>query len=137
MSKTKEKKDSLTIILDIIIIAMVFVVIGVGYRLYYHYSFAKDASNFMQDSHSMAFELERNDYATLIQGKYINEINGDTSSKDYHALADYVEAAFNHKIYEGMGYTEKAHDQKEIMNESLEDMGSLTIFAEQADEMFE
>ena len=89
----------------------------------------------MQDAGRMAFDLERHDYASLIEGRYFNEFNG-YKAEGYHALADYVHAASMYKVYAAKGYTDKADRQKEIMDRSRKEMGELTIFADEVDEMF-
>lgn len=136
MNKQKKKFDPIVLILDLVIIAMLFWVFVAGIELYSAKSFAKEASSFAQDSRSMAYELERNDYAALIQGKYMNEITGNNGAKSYHALADYIEAVSLYKVYAEKGYTEKALVQKKIMDSSRKDMKDLKILADKVDTMF-
>lgn len=136
-NKVKKKTDWLVILLDILIVITVFVILWSLTQLAFYWKFSKDSSSFMQDASSMSFELERNDYAALIQGKYINEINGDKKSKSYHALADYIEAASKYKVYSAKGYAEKASKEQNIMDRSRIEMDRLTIFADRVDKLFE
>ena len=95
-----------------------------------------DRKTFAQDAESMSFDIQNGNYAGLIQGKYMNEFYGETEPTGYHALGDYVEAAFFYKVYDTKGYTEKANKQKAIMDESRVKMKELTVFADKADKMF-
>lgn len=136
MNKEKTKLDPVAILLDLVIMAMILVVIGVFQTFSFYKNIARDTSSFMQDAELMSFELDNRDYADLIQGKYINEINGNKKTKRYNALADYVEAASMYKIYDTKGKTAEADKQLEIMKLSRKKMGELTIFADRADLMF-
>lgn len=135
MTKEKKKKDPVIIALDIIILIMIFVVIANGISFFFYRSIA-DKKSFTQDADMMSFELQRGDYAGLIQGKYINEINGDTDASEYHALADYIEAASRYKVYDAKKYTKRAEYQKGIMIKARDEMGELRVFADKADKMF-
>ncbi|MBO4809846.1 MAG: hypothetical protein J5537_12485 [Lachnospiraceae bacterium] len=135
-AKEKKRKDPIIILLDIIIIVLIFVMIYVGRDTLFYKMQANKSSTFSQDVEIMSFELQRGDYAGLIHGKYMNEINGKTETSGYHALADYIEAAFTYKVYDTKGYTEKANKQKAIMDEARVKMKELTIFADKADKMF-
>lgn len=136
MSKAKKKTDPVVLLLDVVIIIMVFVIIYFGISLKFYYNFAKETETFMQDPQMMAFELSNNNYDSLVQGRYINEYNGDTDSKTYHAIAYYVEAVSKYKIYETKGYEERAKEQREIMDAAREEMGDAIIFADRIDKMF-
>ncbi len=135
MSKNKEKKDPVILLLDLIIIILIFVMLFVGGNALFYKNRA-DKRSFSQDAGMMAFELERGDYAGLIQGKYINRFNGDTEAEEYYALGDYIEAASMYKVYAAKGYTDRMSEQKAIMDSSREKMGDLTVFADKADRMF-
>ncbi len=132
----KRKKDPVIILLDLIIVILIFGLLKAGGSLLFYKSLDGGRSSFEQDAGRMAFDVERNDYASLISGKYINEINGKTDSSGYHALADYVEAASLYKVYETKGYTDRAKQQKAIMDSARSKMGELTVYADKADEMF-
>lgn len=134
MSRKKTKVDPVNILLDLIITILIVAMIPVGFLYYSAKSYAEKPS-FTQDAQMMGFLLEKRDYAAFIQGRYVNSYNGDTSTDGYNALADYIEAAFNYKIYDAKNYKEKADNQKEIMNDSKVSMGSLTVFADKIDEM--
>ena len=135
--KEKQKKDPKVMLLDLIIVVMIFVMIAVGVRMLFYLSYAKDHSTFMQDAGMMSFELGRNDYASLIAGKYYNEINGNEDARSYHAFADYVEALSMYKIYDQKGPAAKAEDLKENMERARTEMGELTVFADRVDSMFD
>ncbi len=135
MSK-KSKSDPVVILLDLVIIIMIFVLIAVGYRLYFYKHIVTRSMTFMQDASRLSYDLGRNDYASLIQGTYVNRFNGYNDPKSYHALADYIEALSQYKIYYEKGYDDKARHQQEIMDKSRKEMGDLTIFADKADGMF-
>ena len=136
MSKVKKKVDPVVIVLDIVIVAMVFVIIYFGSSLMFYIDFANRSGTLMQETDMMSFELSNNDYASLIQGKYINEFNGNTKSELYHALADYVEAVSYYKVYAAKEYEERAREQKAIMDASRDKMKDLNIFADRVDKMF-
>ena len=135
--KEKKKRDIVVDLLDLVIVVMIFVILSAGYNLWFYITVANESSSFMQDSKMMSFELQNNDYASLIQGKYINEINGSKESKSYQALADYTEAASKYKIYVKKGDNVAAQKQKAIMDKARSEMGKLTIFADNVDDMFE
>lgn len=133
--KEKKKKDPVIILLDIVIILLIFAMIYVGQSALF-YKIIADEKSFSQDAELMSFELQKGDYASLIQGKYINEFNGDTETAGYHALGEYVEAAFMYKVYKTKGYTDRANSKKAIMDEARVKMKELTVFADKADKMF-
>ncbi|MCQ2540062.1 MAG: hypothetical protein MJ114_06385 [Acetatifactor sp.] len=133
MSKTKKKTDPVVVLLDLVIIALIFVMLIVGIEFYFNFSYEKRGGTFMQEAKEMAFDLERNNYASLIQGAYMNKINGKTDTAQYHELAEYTEAAFLYKVYEGKGKAAETAAQKEIMDRARQNMGSLTIFADRVD----
>ncbi len=133
MRKEKKRKDPVVILLDVIILAMTYVIILLGIKLYENKNFEKQAGNFMQDANEMSFELEKNDYATLIQGMYVNQINNYTEPAQYHELAKYTEAAVLYKVYEEVGKDVKAREQKTIMDDAILAMGSLRVFANKVD----
>ncbi len=132
MNKEKKRKDPVIILLDIIIVALIFVTLYVG-QSYVFYKIRMNEETFVADPDKMAFELQRGDYAGLIQGKYMNEFNGNAETPGYHSLADYVEAAFAYKVYDAKGYTREANEQKAIMDEARVKMEELTIFADKVD----
>lgn len=136
-NKKRKKSGPAVIFLDAIIVVMVFAVIAVGYNLWDNMRFAKEMSYFTMDASQMAFTLENSDYARMIRGKYINEINGNTKPEQFHKLADYIEAAFDYKIYVEKNYEERAKEQKKKMEEIREDMDNMLIFADYIDDMFE
>jgi hypothetical protein len=115
---------------------MIFVLIGVGYRLYFYRHITFRSMSYSQDASRMSFDLTKDDYASLIEGRYMNSFNGYDDPKSYHALADYIEALSRYKIYHEKGYDDKAADQKAIMERSRREIGNLTIFADKADELF-
>ena len=135
--KEKKKADWLVICMELVIIVLVFANVLVAFNLYLSVDAAKRFSTFEQDSDIMSYELQNNNYAGLIQGKYMNELNGKNETKSYHALADYVEAATMNKIYVTKGYSVKAGKMQNIMDRSRIDMGNLTVFADKIDRMLE
>ncbi len=136
MNKTKKKLDPVNILLDLIIIILLFVTLFVG-EGYLFYKSRVATMGFTRDEDRMAYDLEVGDYASLVQGKYMNEFNGKLEGSNYHALADYVEAASMYKIYETTGNKESSHEQELAMRALRVDMGVLNIFADNVDEMFE
>ena len=136
MSNEKKKFDPVVLLLDVVIVVMVFVIIYFGASLKYYFDFAKDTESFMQNSEIMAFELANNNYESLVQGRYINEFNGNTESKTYHAIAYYVEAVSKYKVYVAKGYDERAKEQRAIMDAARDQMDEVTIFADKIDKMF-
>ncbi len=135
--KEKKKKDPIVTLLDFIIVIMILAMIPVGINAWFYLDRLNYTGSFTQDASRMSFDLTRDDYASLIQGKYVNEFNGITESVSYHALADYTEAVSKYKVYEGKGYTDKADKQKEIMDRSRNNLGELTVFADKVDAMFD
>ena len=131
----KIKTDPVIIILDIVILILIFVTIVTGARFIFYRNIANDLS-FSQKAEMMSFELERGDYAALIQGKYINEINGNSEAGEYHALADYIEAASRYKVYDAKKYKDRAAQQEKIMTDARQKMGELTVFADRIDDTF-
>ena len=134
MSRKKTKQDPVNIFLDVIIIILIFVMIPVGFFYYSARSYAVKPS-FTKDAQMMGFLLGKRDYAAFIQGRYINSYNGDTSTDGYNALADYIEADFKYKIYDAKNFKAKADEQKDIMESARKQMGELTVFTDQVDEM--
>ena len=137
MNKEKKKSDPVLLLLDLIIIIMVFVIIAAGFDMYIYIDRTNRSGTHIQDAGLMAFELDNDDFDSLIEGKYINQINGYNKAESYHALADYVEALFDHKIYAAKGYEVRAKEQEIKMKKALDEMGELTVFAKKADQMFE
>lgn len=138
MSKEKKKKrDWLLILLDFIIVVMVFVIVDAAFMLYLSVDFAKNSTSFGQNADLMSYELSTNNYAGMIQGRYINEFNGEKGTKSYCALAEYVEAASKYKVYVAKGKADKAGIEKATMISSREEMKELTIFADRIDRIFE
>ncbi|MBR5359412.1 MAG: hypothetical protein IK123_00860 [Lachnospiraceae bacterium] len=135
--KEKKKSDPVVTLLDIVIVVMIFAMIPVGYNFFFYLSRANTFSSFTQDASRMSFDLTRNDYASLIQGRYMNEFNGINDAVSYHALAEYTEAVSEYKVYVEKGYTDKADRQKKIMDNSRKKMGNLEIFADKVDVMFD
>lgn len=133
--KEKKEKDPAIKLLDIVIIVLIFVTLYVGQSAAFYKSRA-DKKSFSQDAGMMSFELQEGDYAAFIQGKYINEFNGNMEPAGYHSLADYIEAASMYKIYNVRGYTDKADKQRAVMDKARAEMGELTVFADKADKMF-
>ena len=136
MSKEKKKIDPQIILLDLIIVMMVFVMLGVGYGLYFEISFDKEYSSGIRDASKMSYELSENNYSSFIRDNYINEYNGYNEAVSYKALADYVEALSLYKVYSAKGYDMRADEQAKIMDRARSEMGELTIFADKADEKF-
>lgn len=135
--KKKKKFDPVVLLLDLIIIVMFFVMVMIGFNLLFYWEFAKESSTFMQDTDFMSYELQKNNYSGLIQGKYVNEIYGDNTNKSYHALADYVEASSKYKVYIEKGYDDRALEEKKIMDKARKKMGNLTVFADKSDRKFD
>ena len=133
MSKDKKKRDPVNIVLNIIIFVLVFVMIGIGIQALFYKNLADERRSHTVSTELMAFSLEEGNYASFIRDKYMNEINDAVKAPEYHALAGYMEAAFKYRIYDTKGYTGKADEQKTIMDESREKMGSLTVFADKFD----
>lgn len=131
----KKKKEPIVIILDIVIILLIPVLLLVGSNLKFYMDFEKESMSFGQDSSSFSFDLQNSNYASLIQGKYINEFNGETGGDSYQALADYVEASTKYKVYNGKGYMDNAKEQLRIMDEARKEMGELSVFADKVDGM--
>ena len=131
MSKEKKKKekDPVITLLDIVIIVLIFVMLYVGQSALFYKSRA-DKRPFSQEPSMMSFELQQGDYISLIKGKYINKFNGDTKAAGYHLLADYIEAASMYRVYNEKGYTDKADEQKAVMDDARMKMGELTVFAD-------
>lgn len=141
MSRSKEKKekkprDPVIIALNVTIVILIFVMIFVGEKAVIYKLVADESSSFAQNASMMSFELQRGDYAGLIQDKYMNEFNGNTKPDAYHSLTDYVEASFLYKIYDTKGYTDRAAEQKAAMDEARANMNELEVFAGKVDEMF-
>lgn len=135
--KEKKKKDRVVVLLDFVIVILVFVMLGAALNLSFYLNIDKDAYSFSQDATMLSYELQNKDYASIIQGKYVNKMRGNNIAKSYHAFADYVEAASKYKIYEAKGYETRATNQKEIMHTSREQMGDLIVFADKVDRMLE
>ena len=133
----KKKTDWLVVLMDIMIIVLVFVILWAAFSFYFYWDFAKQSSSFIQNSDMMSYELQNNDYAAIIQGRYINEFNGKKENKSYNALAEYVEAASMYKVYVAKGYAEKASKERNVMDRSRIEMDKLTIFANRVDKMFD
>ena len=133
--KDRKKTDPVNILLDLIIIIMIIAMIPVGFIYYTSKSYAEKPP-FSKDAQMMGFLLGNRDYAALIQGRYINTYNGDTSTEGYNALADYIEADFKLKIYDAKNLKQDAQKQEEIKQNALDQMGQLSVFTGQVDEMF-
>lgn len=133
---SKKKIDWLVLLLDALIVVMVFVVLWSGISFFFYWNFSREASTLMQNADMLSYELQNNDYASIIQGRYINEINGKKDAKSYHALAEYTEAASKYKVYVTKGYAEKAGKQRNIMDRSRIEMDKMTIFADKIDKLF-
>lgn len=136
MSKTKKKKDWVVSLLDSIIVLLLFLMIYVGTNLLFEMKVEKDLLYLQQDAAMLSYELSNEDYARIIQGRYLNEINGEKGNAMFHALADYVEASSKYKIYAEKGYTDRAQEQKEIMDQAYKSMGDLVIYTKKIDAMF-
>ncbi len=121
-------------LLDLIIVVLIFVMIYAAQSAIF-YGNRVNKKTFSQDASMLAFDLQRDDYASFIQGNYVNEFNGDTQSESYHALAEYIEAASMYKVYDTKGYSDRAAEKKAVMDKSRETMGDLTVFADKADGM--
>ncbi|MBR4529638.1 MAG: hypothetical protein IKO80_05075 [Lachnospiraceae bacterium] len=134
MKREKKEKDPVILLLDGIILLLFFVLLVTAGTAAFYRKMA-DKRSFTQDPGMISFELQKGDYAGLIEGKYFNEFNNETESVSYHALADYVEAAFLYRIYDTKGDAERADAQRLLMEESRAAMGELSIFADRADEM--
>ena len=143
MNKTKDKrqrekkpKDPAIIALDVTIVILLIAMIFVGEKAVIYKLVADDNASFSQNASMMSFELQRGDYAGLIQDKYMNEFNGNTKPDAYNSLADYVEASFLYKIYDTKGYTDRAGVQKAAMDRAHANMQELEVFADKIDRMF-
>ena len=136
MNDKKKKFDPVVLLLDIFIIVMVIGMIPVGYNFFFYKSRAKNFMNYTQDASKLSFDLGQNDYASLIRARYMNSFNG-IENTSYDALADYVEALSHYKVYNEKGYTDRAGEQMEIMQQSRGEMGELTVFADKVDKMFD
>ena len=135
MSKEKKKTDPVVVLLDLVIVVLFYVMIMVGMFLYQNISFEKETGSFAQDATRMSYDLQKNDFSSLIQGAYINKINNHNDTEMYHKLAEYTEAAFMYKVYDEKGQVAEADRQKEIMDSSRKTMGNMTVFADKVDEM--
>lgn len=135
-NKEKKKADPVVGVLNVVIVIMVFVIIYAAFKFVFYWNFDRTSASFVQSASLMDYELSKNDYSGIIQGKYINEFNGITETKSYHALADYVEAASVYKVYDAKGYHDRASEQKAIMNKARIEMGELTVFADRMDRKF-
>lgn len=135
MNKEKKKKDPVVLLLDLIIIVLIYVMIVIGVNLFQDVNHEKKMGGLRQDASLMSYHLEKNDYASLIQGSYVNTFSNIDDTEMYHELANYAEAAFLYKIYVEKEKTAEADKQKDIMENSRESMGSLTVFADKVDKM--
>lgn len=135
MSKGKQKFDPVVILLDLIIIAMIYVMLVVGFNLYQNISYEKRSGTFMQDALLMSHDLQLNNYSYLVQGAYMNKINNYDDAVQYHELANYTEAAFLYKVFSEKGKQAEADRQKDSMDNARKAMGSLTVFADKVDVM--
>ena len=135
MSKEKQKLDPVVILLDLIIIAMIYVMLVVGFNLYQNISYEKRSGTFMQDALLMSHDLQLNNYSYLVQGAYMNKINNYDDAVQYHELANYTEAAFLYKVFSEKGKQAEADRQKDSMDNARKAMGSLTVFADKVDVM--
>ena len=134
MSREKKKTDPVNILLDLIIIILIIAMIPVGFLYYTSKSYAEKPS-FTADSQMMGFLLEKKNYASFVQGSYINRYNGDTQTGGYNALADYMEAKFHYRIYDKKGYATMAEKEQAVMEKTRSEMGNLTVFADRFDQM--
>ena len=124
------------IALDVTIVILMIAMIFVGEKAVIYKLVVDSNASFAQDASMMSFELQRGDYAGLIQDKYMNEFNGNTKPGAYNSLADYVEASFLYKIYDTKGYTDRANKQKNACDEARANMSKLGVFADKIDKMF-
>lgn len=113
---------------------MILIMIEAGATLIHEIKFTKESNTFMQDANLMSFELQNNDYSSLVQGKYMNEFHGNNDAQLYHELGNYTEAAFHYKVYSNKGYEDRAKEQKEIMDNARNEMGKLEVFADKVDD---
>ncbi|MCR5426689.1 MAG: hypothetical protein K6E81_07665 [Lachnospiraceae bacterium] len=135
-AKEKKKKDPVILALDITILVLFFVMLYVGQKAVFYKMLASESATFAQDTGMMSFELQRGDYGGLVQGRYMNELEGKPEGSGYYYLAEYVEAAFWHKVHEVKGNPVKAQEEERIMRESRVQMKELTVFADEIDKMF-
>ena len=135
MSKEKKKTDPVVIFLDLIIIALFFVMVTAGFSFYHYKSMERQLGTFTQNATEMSFDLEKNNYSSLVRGAYMNDFNKTGYSSKYRDLAKYTEAAFHYKIYTQKQNEAEANRQKEIMDSSRKGMGNLTMFADKIDRM--
>ena len=133
-TKEKRKKDPVILLLDGIIIALIFVTLGVGQSALFDKNRA-DRRPFSQDAELMSFELQSGDYAGLIQGSYFNTFGGESEPDSYRHLAEYAEAAFLYRVYHTKGDAGRAEEKRDVMEEARAGMGELTVFADKLDRM--
>ncbi|MCR5476367.1 MAG: hypothetical protein K6E92_01935 [Lachnospiraceae bacterium] len=132
--REKGKKDPVIRLLDGIIVVLIFVTLWQVPSAWFYKNRA-DRNLFSQDAEIMSFELQKGDYAGLIQGSYFNDFGGDQEPDGYRHLADYAEAAFLYRVYHTMGDSRRADLQKAVMEEARAGMGELTVFADKVDRM--
>ncbi|MBQ4537729.1 MAG: hypothetical protein II994_08970 [Lachnospiraceae bacterium] len=112
----------------IVAMCVVFVIMVYGAVVEYYDTFC-----FHYDDESFYWKLENEDYGNLVDIYHYNEAAGVSVDPEYHAVAEYIEAASFCKAYADAGQTEKAAKYAAQMEQAIQQMGSLSVSKEAID----
>lgn len=130
-----KSRDIRTIVLNIVIVALVFlnIIIG-GVAIDEVRSFLR---TYREDESSFLYALYAEDYNLMLDYYYQNcgsDGKEDKKLQEYYDIAKYYEAAFYHKIHEDAGDEARAGKYQAIMDEISARAGEFAFALEDIDE---
>ena len=132
-----KSRDIRTIVLNIVIVALVFlnIVIG-GVAIDEVRSFLR---TYREDESGFLYALDAEDYDLMLDYYYQNcgsDGKEDKKLQEYYDIAKYYEAAFYYKIHMDAGDVERAAKYQAIMDEISARVGEFAFALEDIDEKF-
>lgn len=132
-----KSRDIRTIVLNIVIVALVFlnIVIG-GVAIDEVRSFLR---TYREDESGFLYALDAEDYDLMLDYYYQNcgsDGKEDKKLQEYYDIAKYYEAAFYYKIHMDAGDVERAAKYQAIMDEISARVGEFAFALEDIDKRF-
>ncbi|MCR5733121.1 MAG: hypothetical protein K6G22_00820 [Lachnospiraceae bacterium] len=130
-----DKKNVISSIFIVILTVVLFIMVM---ALFFTTQPQKHGYYTVVPSHNMLYNIERGNYDSVLEDRYLNAGLGvDPEKNDAYevpyAAADYYEAAFNYYGYAGAGESEAAAQYEYVMDLSRKKLGQYEYIADQID----
>lgn len=136
-NKKKKEWHFITIVLNIGIVFMIFLVI---------LAVCMNIGTYQEEMHagwnSARFldNIKNEDFNYCVEGYYKNQMNGYKANRELeecYGVAQYFEASYWYRVYDVTGQTKKAEEAVKKRKTARAAMGSLSVVADHIDEILE